>query len=104
MEETKLKTPASGSDPIVKTKIDLKGNHAATPGGKGEKRDATSPPIPPKPQLEKKTREEPSGDAKARVTIVIIAMRKLLRLMTLAPLPMYMSSLNPCIPTIFCRL
>ena len=66
MEETKLKTPVSGSDPIVKPKIDLKGNHAATPGGKGEKRDATSPPIPPKPQLEKKTREEPSGDAKAR--------------------------------------
>ena len=64
MDETTLKTSGSGSDPIVKSKINLKENHAATPRGKGEKRDATSPSIPPKPQLEKKTREGSSGDPK----------------------------------------
>ena len=61
MEGTKLKSLGSCSDTTTKANIDLKGSQAATPGGKGEKRDATSPPIPPKPQLEKKTRDTP-GD------------------------------------------
>ena len=61
MEGTKLKSLGSCSDTTTKAKIDLKGSQAATPGGKGEKRDATSPHIPPKPQLEKKTRDTP-GD------------------------------------------
>ena len=58
MAATNAKTPVTGKEPVVKPKIDFKGNQSATPGGKGEKRDATSPPIPPKPQLEKKTRDE----------------------------------------------
>lgn len=61
MDETQPKSLGSSDGTTLKTTIDLKGKQAATPGGKGEKRDATSPPIPPKPQLEKKTRET-SGD------------------------------------------
>ena len=45
MDGTKLKMTGSSSDPTLKTKINLKGNHAATLGGKGEKRDATPPPY-----------------------------------------------------------
>ena len=63
MAATNAKTPVTGKEPVVKPKIDFKGNQSATLGGKGEKRDATSPPIPPKPQLEKKTRDETAGDA-----------------------------------------
>ena len=48
---------------------DLRGSHAATPGGKGEKRDAISPPIPPKPQLERKTREGSSGHVEEQVEV-----------------------------------
>ena len=62
MDESKLKTPSSGSNTNARAKIELTGKSAATPGGKGEKRDATSPPIAPKPQLEKKTREASLGD------------------------------------------
>ena len=42
---------------------------AATPGGKGEKRDVISPPIPPKPQLESKTREGSSGHVEEQVEV-----------------------------------
>ena len=62
MEEAKLKTPGSGFDTSARSKIGITGSHAATPGGKGEKRDATSPPIPPKPVIEKKTREGSTDD------------------------------------------
>ena len=62
MEESKLKTLGLGGDNATRSKINLTGNLAAIPGGKGEKRDATSPPIAPKPQLEKKTREASIGD------------------------------------------
>ena len=51
MEESKLKTLVLGGDNAARSKINLTGNFAATPGGKGEKRDSTSPPIAPKPQL-----------------------------------------------------
>ena len=60
---------SSDKDTGGKSKIDLRGSNLATPGGKGEKRDATSPPIPPNPQPEKKTREGSSGHVEEQVEV-----------------------------------
>ena len=63
MGDSKQKMSGYSTDASTSQKVDLKGSLAATPGGKGAKRDATSPPIPPKPIIEKKTREGSSGDS-----------------------------------------
>ena len=58
-EEKKSKAKANVLDAIKNVASKL----VATPMGKGEKREATSPPIPPEQQYEKKSRDDESEGA-----------------------------------------